>query len=444
MRRLLSILLTLLIVAAVAAIAAFFLLPERFEATWQRANLPPAMLTRARALLGRESELTPNEIRLYGVLEVSETYAMSELAGRAMAVLVVEGNSVESGQPVVSLDPIEAQAQVAAAGQSLIAAQAARAAAAAPPARAVVALAASSVAAAQTQLDNARRSLAQAEGNLQQPLELDAEINSTRSQIPVAEAGVSGAEADLARVRVLLENARTDGSREGQFTQQILERQMAAAQATIEASQAHLSGIQRAVALLQKLRADPLAMQAQVHAAAQQVHLAEAALAVAQAGAEAAAQPPSTAVIDVADAQVQAAEAALSLARWQADRLTVTAPAAGRVTQRLIEPGETVAAGQPLLAIADTSELDVNVYVALADLGRVSLGQTLPVEIVISDEDRRRMDGIVTYIAPEAQFRPTNILNPDDRGDMVFLVKLQVQNPDGTLKAGMPVDVLLP
>lgn len=444
MRRIFSILLTILLVVAIGAIAAFFLLPERFDSYWQQARLPAAPLERARNLMNQETAPTPAETRLYGVLEADQTYAMSELAGRVTTVLVEKGQRVEAGQPLIQLDPTEVQAQVAAAEQGVAAAQAARAAAAAPPSQAVIALAESSVAAAQTQLESALRSQTQVESNLQQPLDLDAEINRTRSQVPGAEASVEQAQANVASLRVLLESARNDGSREGQFNQQILDRQIAAAQANVAAAQAQVDGLRRSLVLLQDLRANPLALQAQVNAAAQRVHLAETALAGAQAEADAAAEPPSPAAVAVADAHVQAAQAALALAHWRAERLTVTAPSGGRVEQRMIEPGETVAAGRPLISIGNTTELKARVYVALADLGRVQLGQTLPVEIVLSDKERHRVDGLVAYISPAAQFRPNNILNPDDRGDMVFLVELTVANPDEMLKAGMPVDVLLP
>jgi HlyD family secretion protein len=444
MRRILSLFSLLLFVIVLTAVAGFFLLPESFDAIWQQSGLPAAPLTSARALVNPQDSPADGATRLYGVLEAGQTYAMSELAGRAKVVLVTEGQQIAAGQPLLELDPSAVEAEVAAAEQGLRTAQATRAAAAAPPAQALVALAASAVAAAQTQLASARRSLAQAEGNLQQPLELQAEINRARSQMPVAEAAVKQAEAGVARVNVLLENAGGDGSREGQFTRQMLERQAAAARANVEAAQAQLDGLRRAVALLQQLRANPLALQAQVHAAEHQVRLAEAALALAEAEAKAAAEPPSPEAVAVAEAQVEAAAAALALARWQADRLTVVAPTAGRVEQRLVEPGETVEAGRPLISIADTAALKARVYVALADLGRVQVGQSLAVEVILAAEERRRADATVTYIAPEAQFRPANILNPDDRGDMVFLVELSIPNPDGALKAGMPVDVILP
>lgn len=444
MRRLISPIFLFLLTAIIAAAAAFFLLPERFDSLWAQAGLPARPLAIVRALLSPQAGPASGETRLYGVLEAGQSYAMSELAGRARLVLVEEGQQVEAGQPLLQLDTTETQAQVAAAEQGVRTAQAARAAAAAPPSQTAIALATSAVEAARTQLENARRSLAQAESNRQQPLDLEAEINRARSQIPMAEAAVKQAEAGAASVKVLLENAGGDGSREGQFTRQMLERQATAAQANIEAAQAQLDGLRRTVALLQKLLANPLALQAQVHAAEQQVHLAEAALALAEAEAEAAAEPPSPETVAVAAAQVQAAEAALALARWPGERLMVLAPAAGRVQQRLIGPGETVEAGRPLITIADSSELKARVYVALADLGRVHLGQTLAAEIILAADERQRADATVTYIAPEAQFRPGNILNPDDRGDMVFLVELSIANRDERLKAGMPVDVLLP
>ncbi len=109
---------------------------------------------------------------------------------------------------------------------------------------------------------------------------------------------------------------------------------------------------------------------------------------------------------------------------------------------KLIEKGETVTPGKPLITLADTRQMEVWVYVAAGDLHRIRLGDTLPVEVLALPDELFQAQ--VFYIAPEAQFRPTNVLNPDDRGDMVFQVKLQLDNQDGRLKPGMPADVLLP
>ncbi len=439
MRRLLSAIPVLLVLAVGLAIAGILLIPDQVGSAWRNAGLPEAPLVQVETLLGRGP--IAKDIRLYGVLEVREAYAMSELAGRVNNVMVEEGDAVTAGQTLADLDPTDIKAQIDSADQAVQTARLARAAAAAPPSSANVAVADAAITAAQTRLENARRSLEQAQRNLKQPLDLNAEINRVTAMLPAAAAGVSQAEADVSRVKVLLDSAMRDGSRDGKFVQATLQEQLAAAQANVDAAKAQQSGLQKSLTLLKRMRDNPIGPQAQVTAAEQEVKLAEAALAVAQADRAVAAEPPLAEAVKVADAQVTTAQAGLDLAKWSSDRQTIVAPKGGKLLARLVEPGETVQPGAPLFTIADPSKLEVRAYVALQDLPLVHLGQTLPVEVVTLPG--APLQGTVTYIASEAQFRPNNVLNLEDRGDMVFLIKLALDNAGGALKAGMPADVIL-
>lgn len=442
MRRFLSTLSILLILAIIVLIAAFLLAPDQFDQTWRQAGLPTETLNQGRALAGQTPLEAPSTLRLYGELEATETHAMSEIPGRVTAVLVGEGELVGAGAPLVELDPTQVEAEITAAAQALETARAAREAAAAPPDETIVAVADSVVSAAETRLANAQRTLAQAQDDLDHPLSLDAQINQTAALIPAAKAGVERAEANVSQIDVLLEQARTDGSREGKFTASMLEKKKAAAEAEVEAAQARLQGLRRALSLLRAMKEDPITLEAQVHQAENGVKLAETALTVARAERDVAAEPPAPAAIAIADARVQKAEAALALAQWKADHLQVVAPASGRAFNRLIEPGETIAPGQALFTIAALDEMELRIYVAERDLHRIQVGDSLPVETPLLPG--QTLAATVFYIAPEAQFRPNNVLNPDDRGDMVFLAKLRLPNSDGVLKPGMPADVLLP
>lgn len=442
MRRLLRLLTLTLLAGLLLALAAFFLLPERVATLWQQMNLPPHLLSQAQNLSGQARDEDEESIRLYGLLEAPEYYAMSELDGRVERVLVEEGALVSAGQPLLQLDTAAVESEIAAAAAALEAAQAARAAATEPPSAARIAVAEAAVEAAASEKAGAKRSLAQAQAELADPQALTSQIDQTRALIPAAQAAVDAARAGSERIEVMLEEARRDNSREGKFRQSILAAQGAAAQADVEAEEARLAGLQQTLAQLQAIVAEPLALQAQANAAAQEVKLAQAALAVAEARASATAQPPGEAEVAGAEAQVQQARAALALARWALPRTTITAPTAGRISGRLIEAGEVIGAGAPLFSIVDPSRLEVRVYVALADLQRLRTGDVLAVRVLSQME--KEVQGTVTFIAPEAQFRPGNVLDPEERGDMVFLVKLRLDNEEGVLRAGMPVDVLLP
>lgn len=440
MRRLLSALPVLLILAAILAVSGILLIPDQVESTWKRLGLPEAPLIQVTTFLGRGP--TAADVRLYGVLEARETYAMSELPGLISAVLVKEGEVVPAGGKLAELDPTDVKAGVEASRETVLTAKLARDAVAAPPAATDVAVAEAAVSAAETRLENARRTMEQAQRTLKQPLDIEAEVNRVRTLLPAAEAGVSQAQAEVARVNVLLESAQKDGSRDGKFMQSMLRAQLAAAQANVEAAQAQQAGLQRSLTLLTRMRNNPIGLRAQATASQQEVKLAEAALAVAQADRDAVAAHPLPEAVEVAETQIHAAETSLDLAKWQAERQSITAPEGGKVLARLVEPGETAQPGAPLFTIADTTDLELRAYVALQDLPLVHLGQILPVEVVSLPD--HHIQGVVTFIASEAQFRPNNVLNLEDRGDMVFLIKLRLDNPDDLLKPGMPADVLLP
>ena len=439
-KRILISILSLTLAAGVLFIAALALIPDQAERAWQAAGLPPQPLVQIESWLGRV-EPAPTEIRLYGTLEARTIHAMSELNGRAVEVLVEEGDWVDAGQPLIRLDPTDVQAQIAAAQEAVAAAQAARDAAAAPPGPETRQVANSAVAQALAELENARRTLDHAREVRERPLAIDAQINQTAALIPVAQAQVEAAEAAIKQTDVLIQAASTDGSREGKYKVRMYRAQKAAAQASLDAANARLAGLRQTLVLLKKMRETPLALEAQVHQAEAAVAVAQAALQTAKATRAAQIAPPQPEAVAVAEAGVQEAQAALDLARWSETRLTITAPAAGRVQAKLIEKGETVSPGKPLITLADTRQMEVWVYVAAGDLHRIHLGDALPVEVLAMPE--QRLQAQVFYIAPEAQFRPNNVLNPDDRGDMVFLVKLRLENKDGRLKPGMPADVIL-
>ncbi|NOX61471.1 MAG: HlyD family efflux transporter periplasmic adaptor subunit [Chloroflexi bacterium] len=441
MQRFLSSLLILLILFLILAGAALWLIPDQAEQTWRAAGLSPEPLDQAMIWLGNAPAREDEVIRLWGVFEVREHYAMSEIPGRAARVLAEEGDRVEKGQPLVELETQTIEADIHTAEEAVHAAQAAREAAAAPPDETVIALAESAVAAAETRLENAQRSLEQARSELENPLELDAQINEIAASIPAAEAAVGRAEANLKQVEVMLEEARRDMSREGQYQQRILEKQKAAAEAELEAARVRVQGLRRTLALLKAVRENPIALQASVNAAEYEVTLAQAALDVAKAQRAVATEPPSRQTVAVADAGVKKAQAALALARWPLKRATILAPADGRVLMRAIEPGETVTPGQALITIADTTQLDLRAYVAQQDLHRVQVGDRLRIETPAANEP---VFGTVYFIADEAQFRPTNVLDPQERGEIVFLIKLRAPNEAGILKPGMPAEVVLP
>lgn len=123
----------------------------------------------------------------------------------------------------------------------------------------------------------------------------------------------------------------------------------------------------------------------------------------------------------------------------QAELYQLHSPVSGIVTRVPTNVGEVVSPGQTVLAVADLSHLSLTAYILEQDLGRVRVDQS----VVVSADPfpDRTFSGRVTSINSRAEFTPRNVQTRADRLNLVFGVKVEVNNPDGALKLGMPVDV---
>lgn len=122
----------------------------------------------------------------------------------------------------------------------------------------------------------------------------------------------------------------------------------------------------------------------------------------------------------------------------QADRYLLRSPISGVVTRVPMHVGEIVGSGQTVATIADLSVLKLTAYVLEQDLGAVQVGQL--VTVTVDPFDSRAFRGVVTATNPRAEFTPRNVQTRADRLNLVFGVRILVDNPDGALKPGMPAD----
>jgi HlyD family secretion protein len=116
----------------------------------------------------------------------------------------------------------------------------------------------------------------------------------------------------------------------------------------------------------------------------------------------------------------------------------ILAPSDGTVTLRGVEPGELVAVGTNVLRLTYLDKVKLTIYVNETDLGKVKLRQGAKVSI--DTDAKRSYDGIVVFISPVAEFTPKNVQTKEERTKLVFGVKIEVPNPDGSLKPGLPAD----
>jgi HlyD family secretion protein len=124
-------------------------------------------------------------------------------------------------------------------------------------------------------------------------------------------------------------------------------------------------------------------------------------------------------------------------------RALVHAPRRGTVLQRFVEPGELVQAGTPLLTIAALDTLTLRAYVSESQLTAVRVGATVRVQVDGAGGTLEAREGRVTWIASKAEFTPTPIQTREERVAQVYAVTVQVPNPDGRLRVGMPGELVL-
>lgn len=141
-------------------------------------------------------------------------------------------------------------------------------------------------------------------------------------------------------------------------------------------------------------------------------------------------------------AQQAQAQAALAEAQSVQDDLTIRAPAAGIITQRLVDVGEVAAAGAPLFDIVDLDLLYLKVYVPEKEIGKVRLG--LLARIYTDAFPNEPLSATVRYIAARAEFTPKEVQTPDERVKLVYAVKLYLDaNPQHRATPGLPADAVI-
>jgi len=133
--------------------------------------------------------------------------------------------------------------------------------------------------------------------------------------------------------------------------------------------------------------------------------------------------------------------AAVALLAKKTRDCRILAPSAGIVTLRGAEPGELVAVGTNLFRLTNLDIVKLMIYVNEQELPRVRLGDSA--RISVDGAPGRTFEGKIIYLSPNAEFTPKNVQTKEERTKLVFGVKIEVRNPDGALKPGLPADATI-
>jgi HlyD family secretion protein len=137
----------------------------------------------------------------------------------------------------------------------------------------------------------------------------------------------------------------------------------------------------------------------------------------------------------------QAARAGLAAIEAIRDQLTLVAPDDGIVLTRYVERGEAVTAGMAVVSIGLVTRPWIRAYIGERFLARVAVGQAVAVRTDAFPDSA--FSGCIVEISPRAEFTPRAALTERERADLVFAIKVRVDDPRGRLKAGLPVDLAI-
>ena len=146
--------------------------------------------------------------------------------------------------------------------------------------------------------------------------------------------------------------------------------------------------------------------------------------------------------IAVAASQLRAAEAALAFDRQQLADARLYAPADGTIEDRILEPGDMASPDRPVLTLDLTNPVYARAYLPERELGRVRPG--MRAEIATDAFRGERFPAWVGFISTTAEFTPKTVETTEVRTELVYRMHVYACNPDGRLRLGAPVTVVIP
>ncbi len=272
------------------------------------------------------------------------------------------------------------------------------------------------------------------------PSELEAQaraaaatIDSLRSQVSATEAtsqamqgsttsGVANAQAKLASARAQLLQAEAT-----------LQRVQSDSRRTVELAKQGVASEQDRVQAESNLKAQ----EATVQALKDQVTAAEADLNMAIANTHQAHAAEST--VASTRGQLLNARAQLKEAEVRLGYTNIYAPVTGTVSVRAAREGEYLNAGQPIVTIIDFSDTWVRAAVPETQTDHIGLGETLRVRL----PGGTVTSGKVFFKSAEADFATQRDVSRSKRDIKTIVLKVRLDNPNGTYVPGMTADVLV-
>ncbi len=126
--------------------------------------------------------------------------------------------------------------------------------------------------------------------------------------------------------------------------------------------------------------------------------------------------------------QIAAAQGQIDSVQAQLGNTTITSPISGVINKKYIEVGEMAIAGNPVAEIVNTRDIEIELSLTEFDIGKIFIGQKAEISLAAYPDEK--FIGKVCYVSSVAD--PVN---------KKFPVKIQLENTDGRIKAGMVANI---
>ncbi len=142
--------------------------------------------------------------------------------------------------------------------------------------------------------------------------------------------------------------------------------------------------------------------------------------------------------VEAARVELERSSAVLKASEALLEDARIICPIDGTVLTKNFENGEVVQAGASVATIANLNDMWIKVYIPTDDLPKIKLGQQVYFTVSGSAEEH---PGFIAEIASQGEYTPKVIQTKKERTNIVYAVKIKVDNQNNLLKPGMPADV---
>jgi HlyD family secretion protein len=138
---------------------------------------------------------------------------------------------------------------------------------------------------------------------------------------------------------------------------------------------------------------------------------------------------------------INLAKAAYNYDEARAREAQVVSPADALIEVLDVRPGDLIAPNTPVATLLEADQTYVRIYIPETEIGRVKIGEAA--EVRVDSFPHKVFEGMVEQVNQQAEFLPRNVQTRSERVHQVIGVKVRINDTTGGVRSGMAADVKL-